>query len=990
MTFKLSPGIYFTHKDIDTSSYTYSDNPTVMVGSFKKGSLSPTRIIRGENDSLYDLSNSNLKYGYSTIIANQASEGNNLIIKRVVSNSARTAEVSLMRSKNVKDYTTLKVDLDGNVLTPYAIFFDNSLQEDYGLTVSFVISGNYGSIKESTKYATSHNDAVKELISKLQSSLDTTGLHFIIDYNTYQNPIKAIYIYPPFGFSLLNGEAKVFLDLVPLTLEQKATILDECINGHIIAIEDRPTLLVQLDQNVFYKKVEVIEWLKSWAKNHYLSINQVKDRVSYYLTNKWIDANAVNAFYNWLDGRQYTTKNFDDLDALCMQFKEVYYLSEQQIRDIINKSVEVIITQQDVEVVIRDIFVPDNWLYTTEQQVTQTLNNWAERNLVSTASKRQWIQQYIYQAKIRQEDFDDAFSYVSIPIDNILNLQKTLDEYCEKTYMTTEEKEHIVQTFVDSGELTEEQGKQVLNLLSYLIRKDQSYLVQEYINVFLQNVKLSIDDITVWVNQQITNGWLLSKDRDDFLDYLKNDELLTYNYKSYSELQLKLDSYIADHYLTKTQAETYINGFVNIKITQEDATYILNEITTNVIEKSTVDSEIQKLSEKYFSETEILAYIAISNVKENDIPTVLALFNGVLISKEEPEKVTAIIDNWKNDNYMNEQEIKQIVSQYNQSQNTNPVLIRNEETDFHDFYDSIHSNIYEKNDSASITFALQNWSASYYLTQEAILEVWNQQVESGTAYGDINVWKNSSYYSVGGLYKTTNEVVNDIVAWETDQIEDVIKSNLANYSGYDYDIRVAIQLNVFIGHDPAGVESDWSYKTDLLVQSYDANGPVFRNFDSLNSAITMLDSYSMTYQNYSTILNTIQNVTDYSKLSGEQKTLLENQMIYGADNPPNPENHIRVVYYIPKTDEETGVVDPDQCDARAKELMQQFYKTVTFNVTPSDAIVKIDNVETKTATGIEDYPYHYEVSKEGYIPQSGDLGFKNETIDITLEAEPTT
>lgn len=980
MTFKLSPGVYVFNKELDTSSNTYSGNPVVMVGSFKKGSLTPTRIVKGINDSLYDLSNSNFNYGYSTAIANIASEGNALIIKRVVSNTARTSQVSLMRSKNVKDWTTLKVDSDGNTLQPYAIFFDSPLTEDYKITVSFSISGNYGNISTTVKYKSSHNDTVKELVDNLKNILAETGLGFILDYNQLSNSIQAIYIYPPFGFSLYNGKVEVLLDLLPLTLEQKAVVLDRAINNNLIAQEDRPALMVLLDNQVFYKDIEVLAFLQDWAKNNYLSAKQVEDRISYYTANKIIDSNAIIPFYNWLGGKQHTTKTFQALDYLCSQFKDEYYLSESQIRQIIEDNVDVIITEADVDTVITDIFSSNNWLYTSEQQVTQTLVIWAEKNLVSTNAKKQWINQYIYQSKIRQADFDEALTYVSIPIDNVLTLQHKLDEYCSITYMTTAEKEAVIETYVESGELTKTEADEVLSLVLYLIRRDESYLIGEYIKIYLENKKLSVNAITDWVNTKISSGWLLAEDKKDFLEYLKNDALLVYNYNNEEELQSKLDDYTAVNYLTKPQAETYLNTFVNVSITQEDATYILDELTTNVVKQATLDSEVLKMANKYFTKDEIKTYVAISNINSEDVDEVLSLFDNLLILKTDSDRVSQIIEEWKADNYMNEADVKAIADLYNQSQSTNTVYIRN--TDFSIFYDSIHNTNYKKNDSVAITFALQQWSQTYYLSQDAILVIWNAQVDAGTAYGDINVWKSSSYYSIGGLYKTTNEVIHDITEWSKSQINLIITEMLSTFSGYDKDIRMSLQLNIFVGYDETNPTSPWEYKEKpSVVESYNTEGPVFKDFQTLQEATTVLNSFDTAYQDYSTIVATMQSTVDYDKLSGEQKDEFENMILYGSSTVPSPNNYIRCAYYISKEGDENELV------TRCNEVIKTFYRTVTIQTDPSDAIVTIDNVKTTSATGIYKYPFHYKVEKEGYIAQEGNDEFDNKTITVTLTPE---
>lgn len=899
MTFKLSPGLYVFDGDVPTLE-TFNDSPTAMVGSFRRGSLTPTRIRVGVNDWTYDLRKTNIEYGYGTIVAACAADQDNLVIKRVVSPDARSAEKSLMKYKNVSVYETIRYDTDHNVLEPVAIFLTSELTEDYAIKVTMQTSDGYGFVF-TERYADSHNDTIKRLVEQIRRDLTEHNSNWQVSYDIVADPIQAIFIWQPYGITV-SGTAEVYYDLDPMTLQEKIAVLDNYIANVKIALEDRALLIGILSLQVFYKPAQVEAFLDQWAKEHYLSPEVIADRIVYYIAQIMLTQDAVNPFYAWLNGRQNILKVISQLDDLLEQFKPTYYLTEQQIRDIIDAQVGIIITAASVDRVIDQIFIPKNWLYSDEAKVIAELKYWAAIYLVTDAQKRAWVNQYISMGKIRTQDFNDALAYVNVPLDDTIALQALLDEYCELTYMTQAEKAAIIWAHVSIGDITAEEVPIIQDLVSYLIRKDESYLVDEAIMTYIGSKYLTLPQINLYVDQLIAAGKLLEQDRADFMTYLINDPVLTYYYKTIAELDAKFDQYADLYYITKAEADALADSYVNILISLSDANEIKASITTQYTREELVMDMINAKAGTYMTQEDIYNYVSQADIRHEDIPTVVDLFDGELISKDDTDYIDDKIDEWKQLNYMQHDDIIAITERYDENQTLNQITLLS--PDAETFYQSITEHIL-KGDDGRVVELLQQWARDFYVSQAVIDDVWNDAVATGQIQEHLRIeWEESTYYPPAGLFRNRSEVVESLEAFSyastAEQMQDYIEVWRQSWSPYDYDLLTSITLyesdgtktGYYEAHDRMYIIDEWIYDSVT-----DTETPQYRPYASYDQFVSIMESYPDGHLEFENVMEMLEIHPIWSTLANNQKLWLFNMIWYNnATVPTLPDQHRRWIY----------------------------------------------------------------------------------------------
>lgn len=870
MTFKISPGVYVLSSD--TEQVDYSGSPIALVGSFRKGSLTPTRIRYGENSDNYDLSNTNSKYGYSTEVARHVAATNNLVIKRVVSTTARTATKSLLKNSDVSMYAQMHYDADGNLLEPVAIFFNSEIIEDYKVIIRVNATDNFTCSAEA-KWSTTHNAVVESLAAQLKEQLQAHNQLYIVEYDELSEQIPAILIYPPYGYRI-DGSVEVVLDLIPLTNEQKNAILDEYVEAYKINPTDKTAVSFMLRHTELYKRKEVDALLKVYIEEHYLSANLVNARLNYYVAQHQIREKDVSSFLSFLAGREQCLHNYEELDDLLAQFKLTFYMSQEDIITYTESLIGSVITAASVQRITDDVFIPNYWLYANTTEVLNAVTAWANDNLMSYATKQAWVNQYIAQDKIRQNDYDDALSVIDVPTDDVIGIQNNLDTYCLQTYLSQDEKNAIIQNAIDTGIIQQSDFDNVVRLTSYLIRKDQAYLVNEAINLYAASKTLTITQINAWVQEKANTGYLLQEDVVDFKTFLVNDSTLVYVYHNYDELEAKYQEYAAANYITAAQGRTFVMQFVGTTIKLADANEIIATITEQVCRQAVLQSQVNQYAAKYMSEAQIQSYIEGNfNVLPEDVPTLVAMFSGELIDD------TSVIDTrvmqWMSNHYMNQTDYQNFALQYDDTQSSNPVVILNQ--DVHAFADwaSIQTTPVKNTDTLG-AYSRLTWTSSYYVAQSDLVASYQLIAGSrGYATDTYNAWAASTYCN-HELYAAIASAESDMNRYLDAQIQaQVIQYVDANYSGNTlYQVMSdAITVSDGTATDTGdGIElgGDDVLKP-FVVDYYNNDMPVYKIFDTYNEAVAILQQVGTTYLSWTQFDNILQANIKYNRCTTAEK-----------------------------------------------------------------------------------------------------------------------
>ena len=911
MTFKISPGLYVLSSEISDAT-DYRGSPIALVGSFRRGSLKPSRI-NAENSHLYDLDNQNLSYGYSTIIARQVSNTRDLVIKRVVHKNAKSSNQSFFKNGHNEFYAQLHYDEDGNLLYPVAIFFNSEITEDYKVLISIKTSDGFTCSAEA-KYATSHNDTVVSLVEQLKEQLLSHNKNFIVEYNNLADTIPAILIYPAFGYSI-DGSVQVILDLVPYTLAQKVAILDQYVSNYRINPDDRARVVVLLDNNTFYKDKEVEAFLNDYIKENYLSKTAVSDRLNYYVAQKELRGKDLEYFFNFTNGREQSLHNFEELDALIESFKKSFYMTKKQIIDYTESLVGTIITEASVQILSDTVYTDANWLYANEVELRATILEWANAHLVSLSTKKAWVNQYIAQSRIRANDYDDALSKIDVPTDDIIGVQRNLDKYCTDTYLSQEEKNAIIQKAVDDGLIQQSDFDNVVRLTSYLIRKDESELMTTAISLYASSKLLTTAQISDWVNSKVSSGYLLLEDRQDFEDFLVNDPVYKYVYHSTNELEDKYNEYAELNYVSTAYAKTYVNSFVGTTITQEDADEITESFHNQVIRMSTVSTLINNAASKYLTIDEIQEHIERSFIIDSsDLPAVMSLFTGKLII--DIIDVDRAVENWISQNYMSEDDFIANAHNYDENQTANAIVILSE--DIQAFAQAEHTSnpSVHKTDTLSFYNILVNWSNSYYIPkatlQSTFITIATERDFDTTAYSAFA----ASSYCHYELYTSEEKLEADINSYITDYYKTMVADYVAsNYSGHDLEQVIVGRAIVSDGTVVDGEPSGEELEAPMLSEGVDQDGNIlYKTFSSFEEAEDIMKLIGTTYLSFDTYDATLTANAKYNALSEDDKKIVFSLSWYSRmpEDVDEPEDFQDLIFYKNTTD--LGKVIDYLCD----------------------------------------------------------------------------
>ena len=957
MTFRLSPGIYLFTDEV--SSQDTNSSPIAMVGAFKKGSLTPTRILVGRNDTSYGLDKQHLDLGYSTIVAQQACRENTLIIKRVVSKEARTATASLFKYKTRSTYNSRIYDDSGNLLEPSCIFFEGEVIEDWSIRCEITIQG-WSEILVTTAFDTDHNTTVKKFANELQTRLQEIDEGFKVLYDNLQPTIDTLYIYPPYGYHIERGVAEIFFDLEPMELDAKLEILDSYINAKKIAQEDRSAIAYLLETETFYKASEVQQFLDDWIAKNYLSKTAVENYLNRQLVVKQITSAGITSFYVWASGRQYTRKSYESLQSLIDTWKPTYYMTESDIRDVINSQVDILITSDDVETIITRVFEPNNWLYSSDLEVIQTIVMWAEQNLVSKKQKDNWIQQFIFRGEIRPQDKQEITELLyAKPCDNILQVQLFLGKYCEDTYMTTEEKQAVVQPYLDAGDIDQEDFDKILDMCNYLIRKDESNIIDEYVLLYIEGKVLTNAQIEAWVDGKVSSGYLLSADKQAFMTFLLNGGT-TYNYHHYSELQDMLDGFTGTYYWTQQQFTDFVNSKIGVDITSEDATAILNSITTKVAKPATVKNLVNQYANKYMTKQQIEAFVNNQRVRPQDVPDIMELFDGMLILLDDFVTVASVVNGYIEQHYITDLEKQTIIESYSTLQSSNPIYVLEE--DINRCFTSTYLPIYLKGQDELYIQSIIAWSTSYYITVEAQQQVFKEMLDNGETLYTFEDWVDSALYAPG-LFASTDRCRQAILEYTKTLLPQYI-INTINTETDEYlkQIKLATTLTNFKAYDDSSQllpEPVTETLPGFLIESYDGNTPVPIEFDTLPE-VTQAFLSSEGFTTYSSIQEILAIQETYPLLKPQEIQRVFSFVCYNNESGA-PVDHDVWVY-----ENSLNIVwrYDEWIDANLR-------LTLTINPTPSDSTVTIDGEQTST----KQYKYKqtatYNISHYGYYDIDG-------------------
>lgn len=871
MTFKISPGVYVLSSDIEQVDY--SGSPIALVGSFRKGSLTPTRIRYGENSDNYDLSSTNSKYGYSTEVARHVAATNNLVIKRVVSKTARTATKSLLKNSEVSMYAQMHYDAAGNLLEPVAIFFNSEIIEDYKVIIRVNTTDNFTCSAEA-KWSTTHNAVVESLAAQLKEQLQAHNPLYTVEYDELSEQIPAILIYPPYGYRI-NGSVEVVLDLIPLTDEQKNAILDEYVEAYKINPTDKTAVSFMLRNTELYKRKEVDALLKVYIEEHYLSANLVNARLNYYVAQHQIREKDISSFLSFLAGREQCLHNYEELDDFLAQFKSTFYMSHEDIITYTESLIGTVITVASVQRITDDAFIPNYWLYANTTEVLNAVTAWANSSLMSYAAKQAWVNQYIAQDRIRQNDYDDALSVIDVPTDDVIGIQNNLSMYCLQTYLSQDEKNAIIQHAIDTGIIQQSEFDNVARLTSYLIRKDQAYLVNEAINLYAASKTLTITQINAWIQEKTNTGYILQDDVADFKTFLVNDPVVVYVYHNYDELEAKYQEYAAAKYITAAQGRAFVMQFVGTTIASADANEIIATITAQVCRQSVLQSQVNQYAAKYMSEAQIQSYIEHAfNVLPEDVPTLVALFDGELIND------TSVIDSrvhqWLDNNYMNQTDYRNFALQYDDTQSSNTVVILNQDIAAFADWASVQTTSVKKTDTLGAYSRLTEWTSSYYVSQSDLVASYQLIAGSrGYVTDTYNAWV-ASTYCTHELYAAIESAESDMTRYLDAQIQaQVIQYVNANYSG---NALYQVMSGIITVSDGTAVDTGDGISLggeDVLepfvVDSYSDDVPVYKTFNTYNEAIALLEKVGSTYLSWTQFNNVLQANLKYNRCTVAEK-----------------------------------------------------------------------------------------------------------------------
>lgn len=871
MTFKISPGVYVLSSD--TAQVDYSGSPIALVGSFRKGSLTPTRIRYGENSDNYDLSNTNFKYGYSTEVARHVAATNSLVIKRVVSKTARTAAKSLLKNSDVSIYAQMHYDAAGNLLKPVAIFFNSEIIEDYKVIIRVKTTDNFACSADA-KWSTTHNAVVESLAAQLKEQLQAHNSLYTVEYDELSEQIPAILIYPPYGYKI-DGSVDVVLDLIPLTNEQKNAILEEYVEAYKINPTDKTAVSFMLEQTELYKRKEVNALLKVYIDEHYLSANLVNARFDYYVAQHQIREKDVKSFLSFLAGREQCLHNYEELDSFLAQFKSTFYMSHEDVIAYTESLIGSVITVASVKKITDDVFIPSYWLYANTTEVLNAVTAWASINLMSYATKQAWVNQYIARDRIRQNDYDDALSAIDVPTDDVIGIQNNLDTYCLQTYLSQDEKNAIIQHAIDTGVIQQSDFDNVVSLTQYLIRKDQAYLVDEAINLYAASKTLTITQINAWVQEKANTGYLLQDDVADFKTFLVNDSTVVYVYHNYDELEAKYQEYSAANYITAAQGKTFVMQFVGTTITLADANEIIATITEQVCRQAALQSQVNQYAAKYMSEAQIQAYIErMFNVLSEDIPTLVALFDGELI--DDTSVIDTRVQQWIDAHYMKQTDYENFALQYDDTQSSNPVVILNQDIAAFADWASIQTTPVKKTDTLGAYSRLTAWTGSYYIAQSELVASY-QSIAGSREYATdtYNAWVASTYCN-HELYATIAAAESDMNRYLDAQIQaQVIQYVDANYSGNALYQVMSDRITVSDGtatDSSNGIELGGdTVSKPFVVDHYNSDMPVYKTFDTYNEAIALLQQVGTTYLSWTQFDNILQANIKYNRCTTAEK-----------------------------------------------------------------------------------------------------------------------